>query len=132
MAYPITYGAIPSTLDEDGDALDVLVAGVSEPLPAGCLAETRVIGIMKFVDSGEVDDKVITVLSDDRRMDHIKTLADIGEHHLKEIQHYFEHYKDLRKPGSCEVKGFFDTKEAMKVIQGCAKRYKTNYAPKLE
>ena len=132
LAYPVTYGAIPSTLDEDGDALDVLIAGVSEPLPAGCLAETRVIGIMKFIDSGEVDDKVITVLSDDKRMEHIKTLADLGEHHVKEIQHYFEHYKDLRKPDSCEVKGFFDTSETIKTIRECAERYARDYAPKLE
>src|SRR3989338_6079513 len=120
MAYPVTYGAIPCTLDQDGDALDVLIAGVDEPLPAGCLVEARVIGIMKFIDGGEVDDKVITVLSDDKRMDHIKTLTDLGEHHVKEIQHYFEHYKDLRKPGSCEVKGFFDTKETIKTIRECA------------
>jgi inorganic pyrophosphatase len=132
LAYPVTYGAIPCTLDEDGDALDVLVVGVTERLPAGCLVEARIIGIMKFIDSGEVDDKVITVLSDDQRMDHIKTLAQLGDHAIKEIQHYFEHYKDLKKPGLCEVKGFFDVGEAIKTVNECAKRYGTEYAPKLE
>jgi inorganic pyrophosphatase len=132
LAYPVTYGAIPSTLDEDGDALDVLIVGVSEPLPAGCLVEARVIGIMKFIDSGEVDDKVITVLSDDKRMDHINSLEQLGEHATKEIQHYFEHYKDLKKAGQCEVKGFFDTNEAIQTIKGCAKRYNTDYASKLD
>ncbi len=132
LAYPVTYGAIPSTLDEDGDALDVLIVGVTEPLPAGCLVEARVIGIMKFIDSGEVDDKVITVLSDDKRMDHINSLEQLGGHITKEIQHYFEHYKDLKKPGLCEVKGFFDTKEAIATIENCAQRYQTDYAPKLE
>ncbi len=132
LAYPVTYGAVPSTLDHDSDAIDVLVVGVTEPLPAGCLVEARVIGIMKFIDSGEVDDKIITVLNDDRRMDHINTLANLGEHAIKEMQHYFEHYKDLKKPGLCEVKGFFDTEEATKTIKDCAKRYDTEYAPKLE
>jgi inorganic pyrophosphatase len=131
LAYPVTYGAVPSTLDHDNDALDVLIAGVTEPLPAGCLVEARVIGIMKFVDSGEVDDKVITVLSDDNRMDHVQTLADLGDHAVKEIQHYFEHYKDLKKPGLCEVKGFFDTKEAITMIKESAERYNTEYKSKL-
>lgn len=132
LAYPVTYGAVPSTLDEDGDAIDVLVVGVTEKLPAGCLVEARVIGIMKFIDSGEVDDKVITVLNDDKRMDHINSLEQLGEHAIKEMQHYFEHYKDLKKPGLCEVKGFFDTKEALKTIRECALRYNKEYAPKLE
>ena len=132
LAYPATYGAIPGTLDEDGDALDVLIVGVLEPLPAGCLVEARVIGIMKFIDSGEIDDKIITVLNDDKRMDHITSLEQLGDHTTKEIQHYFEHYKDLKKPGLCEVKGFFGKEEAIKTIVDCAKRYQTDYAPKLE
>jgi inorganic pyrophosphatase len=132
LAYPVTYGAIPSTLDEDGDALDVLIVGVSEPLPAGCLVEARIIGIMKFIDSGEVDDKVITVLSDDNRMDNITTLEQIGDYTIKEIQHYFEHYKDLKKPGLCEVKGFFGADEAMKTIKECEKRYEDIYSKNFE
>ncbi len=71
LAYPFAYGAIPCTWDEDGDPLDVEIVGVSEPLVPGCLAEVRIIGIMKFDDGGEVDDKVIGVLADDKRMDHI-------------------------------------------------------------
>lgn len=132
LAYPVAYGAIPSTLDEDNDALDVLIAGVEEPLPAGCLVEARIIGIMKFVDGGEVDDKVITVLSDDKRMEHITSFEQLGEHAIKEIQHFFEHYKDLKKPGTCEVKGFLGTKEALETIKECAKRYSEIYAKNLE
>ncbi len=84
------------------------------------------------MDSGEVDDKIITVLNDDKRMDHINSLEQLGEHALKEMQHYFEHYKDLKKPGLCTVEGFFDTKEAITVIQECITRYQSDYAPKLE
>ncbi len=132
LAYPVAYGAIPSTLDEDGDALDVLVAGVDEPLPAGCLVEARIIGIMKFVDGGEVDDKVITVLNDDKRMEHVTSFEQLGEHAIKEIQHFFEHYKDLKKPGTCEVKGFLGMKEALETIEECSKRYDEIYAKNLE
>lgn len=132
LAYPVTYGAVPSTLDHDGDAIDVLIVGVTEPLPAGCLVEARIIGIMKFIDTDEVDDKIITVLNDDKRMDHIKTLEDIGEHALHEMQHYFEHYKDLKKPGLCKVLGFEDTTSAIAAIKDCADRYTTDYLPLLD
>ncbi len=132
LAYPVAYGALPGTLDGDGDALDVLIANVTEPLVSGCLAETRILGIMKFEDTGEVDDKIITVLADDKRMDHIKTLEDLGPHAEKEMAHYFEHYKDLKKPGLCKVLGFFDAKEAIKTIKECEERYQKEYAHKLD
>ncbi|GIR75197.1 MAG: hypothetical protein CM15mP77_3540 [Synechococcus sp.] len=64
---------------------------------------------MTFDDGGEVDDKVIAVLADDKRMDHIKSFEDLGEHWKKETTYYWEHYKDLKKPGTCSVNGFFGT-----------------------
>ena len=132
LAYPFAYGAIPCTWDEDGDPLDVEVVGVTEPLIPGSLAEVRIIGIMKFNDGGEVDDKVIGVLADDKRMDHIKTFEDLGEHWKKETTYYWEHYKDLKKPGTCIVEGFFGIDEAKKIIKECENRYKTDYLPKFE
>lgn len=132
LAYPFAYGAIPRTWDEDGDPLDVEIVGVTEPLVPGCLAEIRVIGIMKFDDGGEVDDKVIGVLADDKRMDHITSYEQLGAHWLKETQYYWEHYKDLKKPGTCKVNGFFDAAEAVKIIESCEIRYMKEYAPKLE
>ena len=87
LAYPFAYGAIPCTWDEDGDPLDVEVVGVTEPLIPGSLAEVRIIGIMKFNDGGEVDDKVIGVLADDKRMDHIKNFLKISANIGKKKQH---------------------------------------------
>lgn len=132
LAYPFTYGAIPQTWDEDGDPLDVEIVGVSETLVPGSLVEARVIGIMKFNDGGEQDDKVIAVLNDDKRMDHIKTVEDLGEYFVKETTYYWEHYKDLKKPGTCKVEGFFGIDEANKIITECAERYQKDYAPKLD
>jgi inorganic pyrophosphatase len=132
LSYPFAYGAITKTWDEDGDPLDVEIVGVTEALVPGSLVEARIIGIMKFNDGGEVDDKVIAVLNDDKRMDHIKTLADLGDHFVKETTYYWEHYKDLKKPGTCKVDGFFDAVEAVKIIKECEKRYETDYAPKFE
>lgn len=132
LAYPFAYGAIPMTWDEDGDCLDILIANVTEPLIPGSLAEARIIGIVKFQDGGEVDDKVIAVLNDDKRMNHIQSYKDLGEHWEKETAYYLEHYKDLKKPGTCKVEGFFDAAEAKKVIAECIERYNTDYAPKFE
>lgn len=132
LAYPVAYGAIPQTLDQDNDMLDFVIANVTEPLIPGSLVEARVIGVMKFEDSGERDDKIITVLADDKRMDHITSFEELGEHWQKETEHYFEHYKDLKKPGLCKVLGFFDTTEAIKIIDECAERYNTDYKSKLD
>lgn len=132
LAYPFAYGAVPQTWDEDGDPLDIEIVGVTEPLAPGCLVEARVIGIMKFNDGGEVDDKVIAVLADDKRMDHIQKVEDLGEHFIKETSYYWEHYKDLKKPGTCRVDGFFGVEEARTIIKVCAARYTTDYAPKLQ
>ncbi len=132
LTYPVAYGLIPQTWDQDNDMLDFIIANVTEPLVPGSLAEVRVIGVMKFEDGGERDDKIITVLSDDKRMDHIESYTDLGEHWQKETQHYFEHYKDLKKPGTCKVLGFFDTKEAHTIIEECMERYKKEYVPKLD
>lgn len=131
--YPFAYGAIPQTWDQDGDPLDIVIVGVTEPLVPGCLAEARVIGIMKFIDGGEVDDKVIAVLNDDKRMDHITKFEDLGEFALKEMSYYWEHYKDvIKKPGTGKVEGYFDTAEAVRIIEECAKRYEDEYIPKFQ
>ncbi|MBP9715430.1 MAG: inorganic diphosphatase [Candidatus Pacebacteria bacterium] len=132
LAYPVAYGLIPQTWDQDGDMLDFIIANVTEELVPGSLVEARVIGVMKFEDGGERDDKIITVLSDDKRMDHINSYEELGEHWQKETEHYFEHYKDLKKPGTCKVLGFFNTDEANNIISECVDRYTKEYAPKLD
>lgn len=130
LAYPTAYGLIPQTWDQDHDMLDVMIVNVTEPLVPWCIAELRIIGIMKFEDGGERDDKIIAVLSDDKRMNHITSYKDLGEHREKLTVHYREHYKDLKKPGTCKPLGFFDTDEAMHIVDECADRYTTDYLPK--
>ena len=132
LAYPFAYGAIPQTWDYDNDPLDVMIVNTIEPLVPGCLVEARVIGVMKFEDAGEVDDKIIAVLSDDRRSDHIKSIADLGEQFQKETNYFWEHIKYLKKPGTGITKGFFDEKEASKVIKECEQRYQDIYLKNFE
>lgn len=132
LAYPFAYGAIPQTWDYDNDPLDICIANVIEPLVPGCVVEARVIGVMKFEDAGEIDDKIIAVLANDRRSDHIKSIDDLGEQFKKETTYYWEHIKFLKKPGTGVTKGFFDQAEAVKVIKDCALKYTESYAPKLQ
>jgi inorganic pyrophosphatase len=132
LAYPFVYGAIPQTWDYDNDPLDVCIVNVMEPLVPGCLVEARIIGVMKFEDGGEVDDKIIAVLADDRRSDHINSIEDLGEQFKKETTYFWEHIKYLKKPGTGVTKGFFDKQEAMKVTEECAKRYTDIYLKNFE
>jgi inorganic pyrophosphatase len=123
FAKPCNYGFIPQTLDEDGDELDTLIV-TEEPMPTGVWLKARIIGIMNFEDDGEADHKIVVVPADDRHTDNmIKSLADLGERWKQQLEHHFNHYKDLYKPGSTKVLGWGDAEEAKKVISESIERY---------
>ncbi len=123
FAKPTNYGFIPQTLDEDGDELDALIV-TDTPLPTGIFMEARIIGIMKFVDDGEVDDKIVVVPADDRNNgDAIKTLADLPEQLVKQIEFHFNNYKALKKPGSTKIDHWGDVTEAKSTIKECQARW---------
>ncbi|MBR3204086.1 inorganic diphosphatase [Candidatus Saccharibacteria bacterium] len=123
FAKPCNYGFIPKTIDEDGDELDALVI-TDQPLTTGVWLKARILGVMKFVDGGEVDDKIIVVPEDDRNNgDKYKTLEDLPKQLIEQIRFHFNHYKDLKKPGTTEVKEFADLKTAKSVIKDSIARY---------
>lgn len=123
FAKPCNYGFIPQTLDEDGDELDVLLI-TDQPLTTGIYTQAKVLGVMKFVDDGEVDDKIIAVVADDRNNgDSIKSLEDLPKRLIEQIEFHFNHYKDLKKPGTTEVKEFAGSDEAKKVIKDSIDRW---------
>ena len=120
---PTNYGFIPQTLDEDGDELDALIV-TDQPLATGVFLEAKVIGVLEFVDDDEVDDKVIVVPADDRNTGNaINSLEDVPPQLLKQIEHHFNHYKDLKKPGSTVVKGFGDAARAKEIIRAAIERW---------
>ncbi len=123
FAKPTNYGFIPQTLDEDGDELDVLII-TTDPLTTGTFLEARVIGVMEFVDDNEVDDKVIVVPADDRETGNsITSLEDLPKRLLEQIEFHFNHYKDLKKPGTTAVKGFSDENKAREIIKTAIERW---------
>lgn len=123
FAKPVNYGFIPSTLDDDGDELDVLFV-TDEPMTTGVVSEATVIGVLEFEDDGEMDHKVICVPADDRNTGNsINSLDDLSDQWKKQIEHHFTHYKDLKKPGSTKVLGFGDEAKAHEVISECIERW---------
>lgn len=124
FAKPVNYGFIPQTLDEDGDELDTLVI-TNDPIPTGVFLEGQVIGVLNFEDDGEMDHKIIVVPLDDRNTgDQIKSLDDLHGQWKEKIEHHFNHYKDLKKPGSTKVQGWGNADEAKKIILECIERFK--------
>ncbi len=120
---PASYGFIPQTLDEDGDELDVLVV-CDEPIPTGVHLQARIVGLLNFEDDGEMDHKVIAVPADDRTTgDRIKSLDDLGERWKQKVEFHFNHYKDLKKPGTTKVTGWGDVEAAKAMVKECIERY---------
>ncbi|MEK9200663.1 MAG: inorganic diphosphatase [Patescibacteria group bacterium] len=120
---PTNYGFIPQTLDEDGDPLDTLVV-CAEPIPTGVHLKGKIIGVLNFEDDGEMDHKIILVPADDRDTgDSINSLEDLGKRWQQKVEFHFNHYKDLKKPGTTRVLGWGDVEEAKKIIQDCITRF---------
>jgi inorganic pyrophosphatase len=123
FAKPTNYGFIPQTIDEDGDELDTLII-TNEPLPMGLYLKAKIIAILNFEDGGEMDHKIICVPADDRNTDNaINALDDLHVRWKQKIEHHFNHYKDLKKPGSTKVLGWGDAEAAKAIIHECAMRW---------
>lgn len=113
--YPCNYGLFPQTFCDDGDPLDVLVIGQLPVLPFSIMS-VRPIGVIKMIDQGEGDDKIISVHADDPEYNHIKSINQIAPHKINEIRRFFESYKELEKK-SVEITGIEDEVAALKVIK---------------
>lgn len=123
FAKPTNYGFIPQTLDEDGDELDVLLI-TDQPLPAGVFLEAKIIGVMKFEDDSEVDDKIVAVPADDRTTGNAyASLEDLPQQLIKQIEFHFNHYKDLKKAGTTVVQSWGNIEEAKSVVHESIERW---------
>lgn len=126
--YPFDYGFAPQTLWDDGDALDVLVLSTF-PLYPGILVTVRPVAVMEMTDSGESDYKVIAVPVDDKRWDDVQDLADLNKHSLKEFQHFFETYKQLKgKPAPVSISGIQNKAAAMEAVMKSIALYKEKFS----
>ena len=117
MRYPGNYGFIPHTLSEDGDPCDVLVAN-TRPLVPGSYIAVRPIGVMLMEDEGGGDEKIIAVPVPKltKRYENVHNYTDLPQITLDQIQHFFEHYKDLEPGKWVKLKGWGDAAMAKKLI----------------
>jgi inorganic pyrophosphatase len=123
--YPGDYGFIPRTLHEDGDPCDILVL-VNEPTFPGCQIDARPIGVLMMRDRGEPDDKILAVPSHDPYYGEYFDIADIPQHYLKEVEHFFHIYKDL-EGRRVQTVGWEKSEKAMRVITDSITRYAEKY-----
>jgi len=123
--FPFDYGFVPRTLWEDNDPLDVIILS-TYPLSPGILLEARPIGVMRMIDCGEGDDKIIAVPESDPRWENTKDIKDVNPHMLKEFKHFFETYKTIEDK-KVSIKGFQGKDRAMKSIEKGVAIYKKKF-----
>ncbi len=121
QSFPFDYGFVPQTLWDDGDALDVILL-TTYPLVPGILVRARPVAIMHMIDSGDGDDKVIAVPSDDPRWKDVADIGDINKHTLKEIEHFYSTYKQLQNK-EVTISGFDGKTEAEAAFEKGRKLY---------
>lgn len=122
--YPGDYGFLPKTLSEDGDPLDVIVK-CDKPTFTGCIMTVRPIGVLRMIDKGANDYKILAVPVGDPRTAHTHDIDDLSSHFKDEIDHFFSVYKDLEGKES-NTDGWGNKKEAINVIERAVERYKKN------
>ncbi len=123
MRYPGNYGFVPHTLSDDGDPIDVLVAN-TRPIIPGAVINVRPVGVLKMVDDGGEDEKIIAVPSPHLTKRYLKVLnyTDLPEITLEQIQHFFAHYKDLEAGKWVKIAGWGDAAEARAFIAAAIER----------
>lgn len=124
--YPVNYGFIPRTLGLDNDPLDILVL-CSQPIQTLCLVQATVIGNMQMIDSGEEDDKIIAVATDDPSVNHITAIEELPKHFFSELKNYFEQYKVLENK-QVQIDEFQNKDIAFRIIMESIELYKQKFA----
>ncbi|MCJ7450558.1 MAG: inorganic diphosphatase [Candidatus Nanohaloarchaeota archaeon QJJ-9] len=124
--YPGEYGFIPQTIYDDGDPMDIIVLMEEDTYP-GCIIEARPIGLMKMVDGGEQDDKILAVPKEDPRYEDMKNIDDVAAHTKKEIAEFFKTYKNLEEGKHVEVNGWEDRKSGIEAVKHSVKLFKEKF-----
>jgi inorganic pyrophosphatase len=125
MSYPGNYGFVPHTLSEDGDPIDVLVINTRELVPS-CVINVRPVGVLIMEDNAGQDEKVIAVPSHalTQRYDDVLTHTDLPDITLEQIEHFFEHYKDLEPGKWVKIGDWHGTEMAQRLISEAIERAK--------
>jgi inorganic pyrophosphatase len=125
MYYPLNYGFIPQTLGEDHDPLDIVVLTQVSVVPR-CMIPSRVIGVMRMIDRGEADDKIIAVAEQDASVSHIRDVSELPEFFRVELKHFFENYKSLENK-KVIVDEFLGKQQAFDIVNRSIEFYKETF-----
>src|ERR1043165_2588690 len=125
MYFPLNYGFIPQTLGEDLDPLDIVVLTQVTVVPL-CLIPAKVIGVMRMIDRGQADDKIIAVATQDASVSHINRVEELPEYFKVELKHFFENYKALENK-KVIVDEFQSKQKAVEIIEQSISLYKKEF-----
>ena len=118
--YPAEYGFVPGTKSEDGEKLDALVL-MEEPTFPGCLVEVRLLGALRIEGSdGTVEHKLLACAVADPRFDDRRSLDDVAEHVLRELEHFFEVFRDL-EGSDVKSRGWVDAAAAEEALEAAVR-----------
>ena len=125
MSYPGNYGFVPHTLSEDGDPIDVLICNSRQLVP-GCVINARPVGVLIMEDNAGQDEKILAVPAPalSRRFDHVSSYSDLPDITLQQVEHFFEHYKDLEPGKWVKVGGWGDADQAREMVRKAIERAK--------
>lgn len=121
--YPANYGFIPQTYCDDKDPLDILVLSQIDVVPM-CIVPAKVIGVMRMLDNGEKDDKIIAVAENDMSVGHFNDISELPSHFLRELSHFFQDYKKLEHK-TVIVEEFQNREVAIEIVQQSILDYKS-------
>ncbi len=123
--YPANYGFIPKSLGEDNDPLDIMIL-CREPIQPLCLVPARVVGVMRMIDQGLADDKILAVAENDANTKHLNDISELANHFKLELKEFFESYKKLENK-VVSVPDFQNKKIAMDIVTEALAYYKTKF-----
>lgn len=121
MHYPANYGFIPQSYCDDKDPLDILILSQIKIVPM-CIVPSRVIGVMRMLDNGEADDKIIAVSSGDPSVSHIRDISELPDHFISELRNFFEDYKKLENK-TVVIETFLGREQAMDILNESFRMY---------
>lgn len=123
--YPANYGFIPQTYCEDNDPLDILIISQIDIVPL-CIVSAKVIGVMRMIDGGEADDKIIAVAAGDPSVNHINDISELPQHFISEMRNFFEDYKKLENK-TVVVEDFQNKATALNIVEKAIEDYSKKF-----
>ena len=126
--YPANYGFIPQSYCEDRDPLDILILSQIDIVPM-CIVPAKVIGVMRMLDNGEADDKIIAVAAGDPSISHINDISELPSHFISEMRNFFEDYKKLENK-TVVVEEFLNKETALEILKESFEMYNEKFNKK--